>query len=121
MENAPLPEDQTNISVGKIEGADVYSPEGEPVGAIESLMIDKKSGKVAYAVMSFGGFFGIGEEFFPIPWDKLKYDPERDAFTIDVGKEDLQNAPKFYDEASYDWSRAEGRKIHDYYGLPFTL
>ncbi|SFK17274.1 PRC-barrel domain-containing protein [Methylocapsa palsarum] len=124
MEKTSLPEDQNAaepVTVGKIEGADVYSLDGEPIGAIESLMIDKRSGKIAYAVMSFGGFFGIGEEFFPIPWEKLHYDSDHDAFKIDINKDDLQNAPKYRDEAAYDWSRAEGRKIHEHYGLPFLL
>lgn len=113
------PSESEALPVGKIEGADIYSPDGEPIGAIESLMIDKKTGKVAYAVMSFGGFFGIGEEFYPIPWEKLVYDPDHDAFKLDIDKDRLSQAPKIIDEASYDWSRAEGRKIHDYYGLPF--
>ncbi len=106
------------ISIGKIEGSDVYLPDAERIGAIEGLLIDKRSGKVVYAVLSFGGFFGIGEEHFPIPWEKLHYKAEIDAYEIEIDEQKLADAPKFSHEAAYDWSQAEGRRINDYYGVP---
>lgn len=116
-QSAPQETPET-FSIGKIEGSDVYLPDAERIGAIEGLLIDKRSGKVAYAVISFGGFFGIGEEHFPIPWAKLHYKAEIDAYEIEIDQEKLANAPKFSHEAAYDWSQAEGRQINDYYGVP---
>jgi hypothetical protein len=61
-------ETQRLISSSKVEGTNVYNPEGEHVGSVDCFMVDKFSGKVAYAVMSFGGFLGIGERYHPLPW-----------------------------------------------------
>ncbi len=105
-------------SIGKIEGSDIYLPDAERIGSIEGLLIDKRSGKVAYAIIGFGGFFGIGEEHFPIPWEKLRYKASIDAYEIEIDQDKLANAPKFSHEAAYDWSQAEGRRINDYYGVP---
>jgi sporulation protein YlmC with PRC-barrel domain len=66
-------ETSTLISSDKVEGTAVYNREGEKVGSIHTLMIDKASGKVAYAVMSFGGFLGIGDRYHPLPWSVLDY------------------------------------------------
>jgi sporulation protein YlmC with PRC-barrel domain len=63
------------IGSDKVEGTPVYRSNGGRVGQIERVMIDKFSGKVAYAVMSFGGFLGIGEDYYPLPWSVLTYDP----------------------------------------------
>jgi PRC-barrel domain len=63
------------ISADKVEGTSVYSREGEKLGSIYGLMIDKFSGRVIYAVMSFGGFLGIGDRYHPLPWSVLTYDP----------------------------------------------
>ena len=106
------------IGSDKIEGTSVKRPDGEQIGSIRRLMIDKASGKVAYVVISFGGFFTIGENFFPIPWEKLHYDLEHDAYILDTTEEALHQAPQFHDEMAYDWSRAEGRRVNDFYGIP---
>jgi hypothetical protein len=112
-----LQETLTLISSDKVEGTAVRRPNGEKVGEIARLMIDKQSGKVAFAVMSFGGFLGLGEDFYPIPWEKLNYNPALDAYEIDIDKDQLTAAPKFTDEAAFDWSSAEGRRVNDYYGV----
>ncbi len=112
--------DETMLLIGsdKVEGTSVKRPDGEQIGTVRRLMIDKVSGQVAYVVMSFGGFFTIGETFFPIPWDKLHFDAGHDAYVLDITEEALRQAPQFRDEASYDWSRAEGRRVNDFYGVP---
>ena len=109
------------IGSDKVEGTDVRRPNGDQIGTIRRVMIDKRTGKVDYAVMSFGGFLGIGEDYFPIPWERLRYDEKLDAYVLDIGEDQLSGAPRFTDEASYDWSRAEGRRIDDYYGVPYAL
>lgn len=81
------------ISSRRVEGTPVYNRSDERLGSIHSVMIDKKSGKVAYAVLSFGGVFGLGEHVHPVPWEALKYDVALDAYVIDATREELQNAP----------------------------
>ena len=62
------------IGSDKVEGTAVYGPDDQKIGSIERVMIDKKSGRVSYAVLSFGGFLGIGDDYYPLPWQSLKYD-----------------------------------------------
>ena len=109
------------IGSDKVEGTDVRRPNGDQIGTIRRVMIDKRSGKVGYAVMSFGGFLGIGEDYFPVPWERLTYNEKLDAYELDISDDDLRAAPRFTDEASYDWSRAEGRRISDFYGVPYAI
>jgi hypothetical protein len=82
-------------------------------------MIDKRSGQVAYAVMSFGGFLGMGESYHPLPWNVLDYDERQGGYVVDLNKERLQNAPHYGANDMPDWSnRQYGRQIDDYYGIP---
>jgi hypothetical protein len=106
------------IASNKVEGTAVRRPDGESIGQIERLMIEKRSGRVAYAVMSFGGFLGIGSDFYPIPWSMLKYNEQLDAYELDVDDDRLRAAPHFADSTSIDWSdRQRGQEIYDYYGV----
>ena len=107
------------IGSDKVEGTDVRRPSGDQIGTIRRVMIDKRSGKVSYAVMSFGGFLGIGEDYYPVPWERLTYNEKLDAYELDISDDQLSGAPRFTDEAAYDWSRAEGRRISDFYGVPY--
>jgi len=106
------------IGSDKVEGTPVYRSNGDRVGQIERVMIDKLSGKVAYAVMSFGGFMGIGEDYYPLPWSLLTYNPRLDGYEVNISEEQLKGAPKYSQHESWDWSdRARGQKIYDYYGV----
>jgi hypothetical protein len=108
----------TLIGSDKVEGTPVYRSNGERVGKIERVMIDKIGGKVAYAVMSFGGFMGIGEDYYPLPWSLLTYNPVLDGYEVNIGEQQLKGAPKYGKHESWDWSnRARGRKVYDYYGV----
>jgi hypothetical protein len=81
-------------------------------------MIDKRSGKVAFAVMSFGGFLGIGEDYYPLPWPLLTYNERLGGYEVNVGEDQLQGAPKFGTYEDWDWSdTARQRTISDYYGV----
>ena len=89
------------------------------LGSIHDVMIDKRSGKVAYAVMSFGGFLGMGESYHPIPWEVLDYDGQQGGYVVDLDKERLHNAPSYGVNDAPDWSNRDyGRQIDDYYGVP---
>ncbi len=116
------PTDETHalIASDKVEGTKVRRPNGETLGEIMRVMIDKKSGQVAYAVMSFGGFLGIGSDFYPLPWDRLKYNPRLDAYELDISEEQLRQAPKFAKGSASNWSAEEGKRVSDYYNLPMS-
>jgi hypothetical protein len=108
------------IGSDKVEGTYVYNHTGDNLGHIERVMIDKRSGKVSYAVMSFGGFLGIGEEHYPLPWDVLAYDVNRDGYVVDLSKEKLEGAPSFSGNAEPEWSNpAYNREIYGHYGLAY--
>ena len=107
------------ISSDKVEGTAVYRSDGTKIGRIERVMIEKVSGEVAYAVMSFGGFMGIGEDYYPLPWSALTYNPELDGYEVNVSEEQLKGAPRFTQHETWDWSSPDrARKLHDYYGTP---
>src|SRR5690554_2318320 len=83
------------IASDRVEGTPVRRPNGEKVGTIQRLMIDKVSGQVAYAVLSFGGFLGIGEKHLPIVWERLHYDPLLGAYELDISRDELEKAPAY--------------------------
>ena len=106
------------IASDKVEGTPVYRSNGERVGEIKRIMIDKISGKVAYAVMSFGGFMGIGEDYYPLPWSLLSYNPELEGYEVNLSESQLKNAPRYSKHENWDWSdRAREKTIYDYYGM----
>jgi hypothetical protein len=111
-------ETESLIGSDKVEGTPVYRSSGQRVGQIERIMIDKISGKVAYAVMSFGGFMGIGEDYYPLPWSLLTYNPKLEGYEVNVREQQLKGAPKYSKYESWDWSdRSRGQSIYDYYGV----
>ena len=115
----PLTSGQPLIASDRVEGTTVYDPRGNNIGSIKRLMIEKTSGKVAYAVMSFGGFLGMGTEEYTIPWNKLNYDTSLGGYRTDITKEQLEGAPTFYRDHDYDWSdRERERGLYDYWGVP---
>jgi hypothetical protein len=107
------------IGSDKVEGTTVYDAHGEKIGSIERVMIEKRSGQVAYAVLSFGGFLGIGSDYYPIPWESLSYDTSLGGYRTNLTEEQLRGAPK-YSGNDWDWEdRERGRKVYEYYGMPY--
>jgi PRC-barrel domain len=105
------------IAAAKVAGTPVYNPAGERLGTIEDLMLDKRAGRVAYAVMSFGGFLGIGERYHPLPWSVLRYDVARGGYVVDIDRDRLEGAPAYAVGAAPDWaSRDWGKRVDDYWG-----
>jgi hypothetical protein len=104
------------IGSDKVEGTAVYGPDREKIGSIERVMIDKMSGKVAYAVLSFGGFLGMGEDFYPVPWSTLDYDTSLGGYRVNFTRDQLDRAPKYTESQGWNWSRENDRKVYDYYG-----
>lgn len=104
------------ISSNRVQGTEVYGPNGEHVGEIDRLMIERNSGRIAYAVMSFGGFLGMGKDFYPIPWNSLKYDTLLDGYRTDITKEMVQGAPANTSGDEFDLNDDEWHsRVHDHY------
>jgi sporulation protein YlmC with PRC-barrel domain len=98
-------------------GNDVVSLSDDDLGDIKELMLDMKSGHVAYAVLSFGGFLGMGEKLFAVPWSALRLDTVNKRFVLNVERERLQDAPGFDKDQWPDMADSEwARGIHAYYG-----
>lgn len=106
----------TLIGSDKVEGTAVYGSDRSKIGTIERLMINKTGGKVDYAVLSFGGFLGMGSDYYPLPWHALKYDTDLGGYLTNVIQEQLTGAPKYGRDSSYNWSDpAQTRSVDDYY------
>ena len=91
------------IASDRVEGTGVCRPDGKTIGTIQRLMIDKLTGQVAYAVLTFGGFLGFGERHYPIPWSALRYDRHRGAYLTDITPEQLKDAPSHEADETFDW------------------
>lgn len=115
----PASKPHSLIASDRVEGTPVRRPDGEKIGIIQRLMIDKHSGSVAYAVLSFGGFLGLGQKHLPIPWTRLKYDPGHEAYQVDLTDEALSRAPAYEVDEEFDWGdRSQEIVIHRYYKVP---
>jgi sporulation protein YlmC with PRC-barrel domain len=98
-------------------GEDVYNRQDEDLGDIKEIMLDIRSGEVAYAVLSFGGWLGMGDKLFAVPWQALQLDTENKRFLLDVSKEHLKNAPGFDKDDWPDLASAEfNTQLHSFYG-----
>lgn len=114
---ADVKETHDLIASDKVEGTKVYDPNGEHIGSIERILVEKRGGKVSYAVLSFGGFLGIGHDHYPLPWSKLEYDQNLGGYRVDITKEQLEGAPKYGNNDDGFWTADNGRRVHDYYGV----
>lgn len=120
--DANVKETHDLIASDKVEGTKVFDPTGERIGTIERILVEKRSGKVSYAVLSFGGFLGMGEDHYPLPWSKLNYDESLGGYRVDLTREQIEGAPHYADEDESYWTPENGRRLHDYYGVaPYWL
>ena len=91
------------IGSDKVEGTAVYGADSNKIGSIERIMIDKRSGRVSYAVLSFGGFLGIGDDHYPLPWQSLKYDTSLGGYITGVTEAQLKGAPHYGNDNAWNW------------------
>jgi len=106
------------VNAEDVIGVDVQNSQGDNLGKIEALMLNKLQGRVEYVVLSFGGFLGMGDKLFAMPWSIFSYEPNRDCFVIAIDKETLKNSPGFDKNHWPDMSNtAWGNTIHKYYGV----
>ena len=112
------------ITSDRVTGTDVFNPAGDSLGTIDHLVIDKRSGQVVYAVLEFGGLFGLGTDRYPLPWGTLKYDLEKDGYVVPLEKEQLSDAPRYSSEALEGrppFDEAYGRSVYEYYKTPWLF
>jgi hypothetical protein len=116
----PVDVDETNrlISSDKVDGTDVYNRSGDYLGTVHDVMIDKRTGHVEYAIMSFGGFLGIGESYHPLPWRMLTYDTVMGGYVVDIDRAQLDAAPRYNSTTMPDWSDRGYRSRIDEYWVP---
>jgi sporulation protein YlmC with PRC-barrel domain len=106
------------LSATTIIGDDVKNSAGEDLGLLEDIMLDVNNGRISYGVITFGGFLGMGNKLFAIPWSALVLNTEEKCFYLNIDKEQLENAPGFDKDhwpnmADHEW----GRTVYDYYGV----
>jgi PRC-barrel domain len=117
-----MDETETGNLIGsdKVEGTAVYGADDSKIGSIERVMIDKTSGRVSYAVLGFGGFLGIGNDHYPLPWQSLKYDTDLGGYRTGVTETQLRSAPKYGNDNDWNWSDTKRtRAVNEYYGVPY--
>jgi sporulation protein YlmC with PRC-barrel domain len=108
------------IEASRVNGTRVYNTDGDNLGHIYDVVIGKRDGRVRYAIMSFGGFLGIGEEYHPLPWEVLKYDERQGGYVVGITIDQLKAAPHFGSANRPDWVDPDyGRRINDYYGVAY--
>ena len=115
MADASTRETSSLIGSDKVEGTAVYGTDQNKIGTVQRVMIDKLSGKVAYAVISFGGFLGVGEDYYPVPWSTLKYDINLGGYVTGVTVDSLKGAPSYSSSSDWEWSRDNDRRVYQYY------
>ncbi|WJY20032.1 PRC-barrel domain-containing protein [Alteriqipengyuania flavescens] len=104
------------IASDRVEGTAVYDRRGNRLGTIENFMVGKRSGRVEYAVLSFGGFLGMGQRHYPLPWDQLDYDESMNGYVVDITEDDLDRAPSHRAGDEIDYERGYGADVRGYYG-----
>jgi sporulation protein YlmC with PRC-barrel domain len=108
----PSPEPKRLVASSRVAGTAVFDLKGERLGHIDDLMIDKSTGRVAYAVLAFGGFLGFNDKHHPLPWGALRYDIELDGYRVDLDRKILDGAPSFPvtlpdNPAGPDWAQID--------------
>ena len=104
------------IASDRVEGTPVFRSGGKRIGSIKRIMLDKQRGTVAYAVMGFGGFLGIGDDYYPLPWALLTYDEGFGGYRVDVTDDQLKGAPAYARDGWDFGDRAKEQALYDYYG-----
>jgi sporulation protein YlmC with PRC-barrel domain len=117
MHDSMVSHDQ--IRATTVKGTDVYNAEGEHLGHIDDIVLNKVDGRATYAIMSFGGFLGLGEQYHPLPWQGLTYDPSRRGYVVNVSRSQLEGAPTYQAGDEPDWNDPTyGERLRGYYGYP---
>jgi sporulation protein YlmC with PRC-barrel domain len=103
------------IAASQVNGTNVYDASGEKLGSVHDVILNKMSGKAEYAIMSFGGFLGIGDKYHPLPWNQLRYDTAQEGYVVNLDRNRLQGAPAYAPNEMMVWDDLRGRDIDAYY------
>jgi hypothetical protein len=116
MSSTATNETRDLIASDKVEGTAVYDRNGSKLGTVYNFMVNKRSGQVDYAVLSFGGFLGVGSSYHPLPWNQLTYEPSQGGYVVDLTREQLERAPTYSGSNAPAWNDPTySRGIDDYY------
>ena len=107
--------DSELIAASKVEGKQVFDVQGEKLGTVKDIYLDKRSGEVEFAALAFGGVLGMGEKYHPVPWQSLDYDTDKDGFVIDIDKQALEASPGYEVTRLADASNPWGQEVRGYY------
>ena len=120
-ERDPIERDETSnlISSEKVDGTAVFNRQGEKLGTIHHFMVGKRNGRVEYAVLSFGGLFGMGERYHPLPWNTLTYDTDKGGYVIDLDKDQLKSGPSYERGQEPTFDQTYGERVYGHYGLSY--
>jgi len=123
MAEREIATDETSdlIASNKVEGTAVFNEEGDRLGNVYNFMVDKRTGEVEYAVLQFGGLFGIGSKYYPLPWSLLEYDEGQGGYVVDIDKEQLEAAPSYAADTEPRFDRTYGETVYSYYGLAYPM
>lgn len=121
MADTQVATDETNrlIASNKVEGTTVYNRDGEKLGSIYNFMVDKRSGQAEYAVLQFGGLFGLASDYYPLPWNVLTYETDQGGYVVDLDKTVLEKAPRYASDNEPTFDRDYGREVYGYYGVNY--
>jgi hypothetical protein len=115
----PIEETSRLIPSNKVEGTPVYSRDRHRLGTVYNFMVDKVSGQVEYAVLRYGGFMGMGQRYYPLPWRVLTYHRDAGGYVIDMSARDFESAPSFDRTDEPEFDHDYGRRVHSWYGLEY--
>src|SRR6478736_2171833 len=110
----------TAILASKVKGTAVYDGAGDKIGTVEDIVLDKQSNQIMFAALGFGGVFGIGEKYYPVPWSMLDYDENRGGYVVPLDEDSIKNAPAYdlKDLTKHDGSLGGIReKTYSYYKI----
>ena len=99
----------------RVDDTLVYDTEGQKLGALYSVHIDRASGRIEYGVLSFGGFLGLGQSYHPVPFSALSVNEQRGGYTVNIGKQMLQGGPSYRPDTAPVWDASYARRVSDYY------
>ncbi|AMK23181.1 MULTISPECIES: PRC-barrel domain-containing protein [Sphingomonadaceae] len=106
------------ICAEDVRGMAVHGRDGDKLGTIDKLVLDKRTGQVAYVILSSGGFLGLGQSYHPIPWATFRYEEKQDSYAVAIDKRLLEGAPSFRPDSAPVFDESYGRRVTDYYRLP---
>lgn len=103
------------IASNRVEGTRVFDAGGSKLGAVHNFMVDKRSGQVAYVVISTGGFLGLGQSYHPLPWSAFRYDESKGGYLVQVTIDELAGGPSYRPDSAPNFDEQYGRRIDEYY------